>query len=136
MRAYVLDANAVIRYLECGKDWERVRALFESASKEEVKLYISVINWGEILYTLARKTGLPKATATMRTLQLALETIPAGEAETEAAVAVKHNFKLGYGDSFAAALAMRLNATLVPADPDFEKLGKRIKLLALARHGG
>jgi len=31
-------------------------------------------------------------------------------------------------------LAMRRKATLVTADPDFEKLGKRLKVMALTRH--
>jgi predicted nucleic acid-binding protein len=41
---------------------------------------------------------------------------------------------LGYADCFAAALAMRRDATLVTADPDFVKLGKQLKILALPRH--
>jgi hypothetical protein len=31
---------------------------------------------------------------------------------------------------------MRMNATLVTADPDFEKVGKQLKVLALPRHSG
>jgi predicted nucleic acid-binding protein len=43
-------------------------------------------------------------------------------------------YKLGLADSFAAELAMRTRATLVTADPDFSKLGKQFKVLALPRH--
>jgi predicted nucleic acid-binding protein len=43
-------------------------------------------------------------------------------------------YKLGLADCFAAELAMRKGATLVTADPDFAKLGKQLKLLALPRH--
>jgi predicted nucleic acid-binding protein len=136
LKTYVLDANAVIRYLESGKDWEKVKALFARTADEDIKLFISVINWGEVLYTVAKKVGLSKAMATMKTLSTVLETVPAGEAETEAAVTLKHNFKLGYADSFAAALAIHKNGTLVTADPDFSKLGKRLKVIALARHAG
>jgi hypothetical protein len=31
-------------------------------------------------------------------------------------------------------LALRTNATLVTSDPDFGKLGKRVRILALSRH--
>jgi predicted nucleic acid-binding protein len=130
----VLDANAVIRYLEFGRDWEKVRTLFERTAEEDIKLFISVINWGEVIYTTAKKVGLSKAISDINTLSSALETIPAGEAETEAAVSLKHNFKLGYADSFAAALALSRNATLVTADPEFAKLGKRLKVMTLRRH--
>jgi hypothetical protein len=34
---------------------------------------------------------------------------------------------LGHADSFAAMLAVTLKATLVSADPSFEKLGKTLK---------
>ena len=66
----------------------------------------------------AKKAGLERAVAYLKTLGTTIDIIPAGEADTEAAVAVKHNYKLGYADSFAAALAIRLNATLVTADPN------------------
>jgi predicted nucleic acid-binding protein len=45
-------------------------------------------------------------------------------------------YKLGLADCFAAELAIRLGATLVTADPEFAKLGKQLKVLALPRHTG
>ena len=136
MNAYVLDTNAVIRYLFRSGDFERVAALFEKAAAEECRLYISVINWGEVIYTIAKVIGFEKAIADLKTLGFRLQTVDADELETEAAAKLKFHNKLGYADSFAAALAMRLNATLVTADPDFTKLGKKLKVMALARHGG
>jgi predicted nucleic acid-binding protein len=135
MKLYVLDANAVIRYMNHSMDSQRVKTLFDRAKAGKNKLVISAVNWGEVLYTLAKRTGIPQAAEDLKTLGVAMETIPVGEADTEAAATLKHNFKLGYADSFAAALAMRLNGTLVTADPEFAKLGKRLKLMALARHG-
>jgi predicted nucleic acid-binding protein len=58
----------------------------------------------------------------------------ADEAVSEAAATVKFHFRLGYADCFAAELAMRMDATLVTTDPDFAKLGKQLKVLALPRH--
>ena len=43
-------------------------------------------------------------------------------------------YKLGLADCFAAELAIRTGATLVTADPEFAKLGKQLKVLALPRH--
>jgi predicted nucleic acid-binding protein len=43
-------------------------------------------------------------------------------------------YKLGLADCFAAELATRTGATLVTADPEFAKLGKQLKVLALPRH--
>jgi len=135
MKVYVLDANAMVRFMNRTLDSHRIKALFDRASTGDVKLVISVVNWGEIIYTMAKRIGLATATADLKTLGAALETADVEEDMAEEAAALKFNFKLGYGDSFAAALAIRMNATLVTADPDFAKLGKRIKLMQLARHG-
>jgi len=43
------------------------------------------------------------------------------------AAALKLRYKLGDADSFAALLAIERKATLVSADPDFEKVGKSLK---------
>lgn len=132
VKLYVLDANAVFRFLEHGRDWERVKALFEKASRGESRLFISVVNWGEVLYSLAKRAGLNQAKADLKALSLFLESVPVGETQSEAAATIKYQYKIGYGDCFAAALAMRVNGTLVTADPDFAKLGKRLRMLQLA----
>ncbi|HEX4319952.1 MAG TPA: PIN domain-containing protein [Acidobacteriaceae bacterium] len=136
MKLYVLDANAVVRYMTRGKDWDRVDALFEKARAGRLRLLISVVNWGEAIYTLAKPIGLPKVMADLRILGAALETVSVEEDMAEEAATLKYNFKLGYGDSFAAALALRMNATLVSADPDFVKLGKRLKWMPLQPYKG
>ncbi len=134
MKVDVLDANAVIRYLSNGIGEEKVAALIHRAAKGEARLLISVINWGEVLYTLARLAGLSRATTDLKSLSAFVESVAADEAHVEAAAALRLHYRLGYADCFAASLAMRMNATLVTTDPDFAKLGKRLKVLALPRH--
>ena len=134
MKAYILDANAVIRYLSNGIGEEKVASLVRRAAKGEVRLLISVINWGEVLYTLARLAGLSQATKDLKSLSSLVESAIVDEALTESAATIRLHYKLGYADCFAAALTMRMNATLVTADPDFAKLGKQLKVLALPRH--
>ena len=61
------------------------------------------------------------------------------EARAETAIQaaeLKHRHRLGCADSFAALLAMERKAILVSADPDFEKLGKSLKLMKLQPHTG
>jgi ribonuclease VapC len=134
MKIYVLDANAVIRLLLNSAGAERIARLVETAAKGESSLVMSVINWGEALYTIGRSVGLERATADLKTLSPAIEIVIVDEALTESAAQIRLHYKLGYADCFAAALALRRGATLVTADPDFLKLGKRLKILALPRH--
>jgi len=133
MKNYVLDASAAVRYLTNGVGGEKVDALIRRAHKDEVNLLITAVNWGEALYVLAPTIGLNKATSDLKTLSAVVELVIVDEALAEAAASVKFHYKLGYADCFAAALALRMNATLVTTDPDFSKLGKGLKVLSLRR---
>lgn len=133
MKIYVLDASAAIIFLSKGANFERVAALMKKAATGEARLFISVVNWGEVLYSLGKKEGLNKAKADLMALGALVESVAVDEALAEAAAGVRLHFRLGYADCFAAALAMRMDATLVSTDPDFSKLGRRLKVLALPR---
>jgi predicted nucleic acid-binding protein len=133
LKHYVLDANAVMRYLTGGPGAERVDTLFSKAQRGDVQLSISVINRGEVLYNLAKRVGILKAIEDLRTVGHFVESVPVTEEHADGAATMKFMYKLGYGDCFAAHLATRLGATLVTADPEFAKLGKQLKVLALPR---
>jgi len=134
VRQYVLDANAITRYLTKGSGIEKLDSLFAQARQGDAHLSISVINRGEVLYQLARRAGLQEATKTLQALARSTESVGITEEQADAAAALKFIYKLGYADCFAAELAMRTGATIVTADPDFAKLGKQLKILALPRH--
>lgn len=134
MKQYVLDANAVMRYLSNESGEEKVALLIRMAARGEARLRISVINWGEAFYSLAKLAGLNKAARDLRALGAIVEPVAVDIAQAESAATLKFRYKMGYADSYAAELAMRTGATLVTADPDFVKLGKQLKVLALPRH--
>lgn len=75
-----------------------------------------------------------KATEALQTIARSIESVEIAEEQADAAAALKFIYKLGFADCFAAELAMRTGATLVTADPEFAKLGKKLKILALPRH--
>jgi ribonuclease VapC len=132
MKTYVLDASAVMGFLTHGTGEEKVNALIHRTAKGDVRLVISVVNWGEVLYSLAKVTGIGQATADLKAMGVFVESVVADESLAEAASMVRHHYRLGYADCFAAALAIRMNATLVTSDPDFAKLGKKLKIMALS----
>jgi predicted nucleic acid-binding protein len=133
MKEYVLDANAVIRYFGVGdgQGGEKVRGLFEQAERNQAHLSMSVINLGEVLYVLLKHIGEQRAFQYIQALQHAVTLIDADANKTIEAATLKHQYKLGYADSFAAALALSSKATLVSADPSFEKIGKSLKWMKL-----
>ncbi len=135
MKHYVLDANAVLRYLAVGdgQGGEKVRGLFEQAERNQAQLSMSVINMGEVFYILLKHIGEQRSLHYIQVLQHAVTMIDADANSTIDAATLKHQYKLGYADSFAAALALASKATLVSADPSFEKIGKSIKWMRLPK---
>lgn len=135
MKEYVLDANAVIRYFAVGdgQGGDKVRGLFEQAERNQARLSMSVINMGEVFYILLKHIGEQRALHYVQVLQHAVTMIDADANRTIEAATLKHQYKLGYADSFAAALALESKATLVSADPSFEKVGKALKWMRLPK---
>jgi predicted nucleic acid-binding protein len=133
VKEYVLDANAVIRYLQVGNasGGEKVRHLFEQAERGQASLLMSVVNMGEVLYILMKFVGEQTAVRHIKTLQHAIAMVQVDTAQGIQAATLKFQYKLGYADSYAAALALQRKATLVSADGSFQKLGKLIRWLKL-----
>ncbi len=133
MKEYVLDANTLIRFLKVGKGGggERVEVLFEDAQKGHASLFISVVNFGEVFYVLLRYMDEPSANRRVETMERAVSIVAVDRQRALHAAALKHKYKLGYADSYAAALALERGATLVSADPEFERCGRTLKWLRL-----
>ncbi len=135
MKDYILDANAVLRYLDAvnAGGGEKVQELFLQAQRNQARLSMSVVNLGEVFYILIGKVGEQRALHYLRVLQHAVNVVEADLGRTIQAARLKHQYKLGYADSFAAALATSMKATLVSADPTFEKMGKSLKWMRLPK---
>ncbi|MFZ0520957.1 MAG: type II toxin-antitoxin system VapC family toxin [Candidatus Acidiferrales bacterium] len=136
MRRYVLDANAVLIYFGDRNGAKRVQSLLQESLHLHSPLLMSAVNWGEVIYSVWKRGGETEArTVEKNAARLPLLILPADRERAANAAEVKARHDLGYADSFAAALALEYSATLVTADPEFAKLGKRLAVLALPRHG-
>ena len=136
MKSYVLDANALIRYFRHTPGSEIVYDLFQGAKAGQISLSISVVNLTEVVYVLSRYIRQQEAVRLVAATRSELEPMAVDEQVALDTAAVRIRCKMGLADCFAAELAMRLGATLVTADPEFEKLGRSLKVLALPRHVG
>lgn len=135
MRRYVLDANALLIHFTNRPGANRVEALFREALRYQAPLSMSAINWGEAMYSAWKQSGEEYARRFAREAEtLPLVILNVDRERATRAAELKAAQGLGYADSFAAALALELAATLVTSDPEFSKIGKRLKLLALPRH--
>ena len=61
MKTHVLDANALYRFLQNGPGADLVEQLFKVARSASSMVSMSVINWGEVYYTITREAGIAAA---------------------------------------------------------------------------
>jgi predicted nucleic acid-binding protein len=134
VKQYVLDANALVRLFRNAPGVSVVDDLVKQAKVGRARLSISVVNLTEVFYVLARYFGPEKALDCIDKARRVVEPVPVYEQAALDTAILRNRYKLGLADCFAAKLAIRIGATLVTADPEFAKLGKQLKILALPRH--
>jgi predicted nucleic acid-binding protein len=129
MKTTVLDASAMLAYFLDEPGAEKVEHLFQAAAEADRPVFISAVNWAEVLYKMERKQG--KAgyeTARQFERTTPLETVPVDRELAESAALLKNEYDLGLADAFAAAVAKNKKAELVTSDHDFKPVEKEIKI--------
>jgi predicted nucleic acid-binding protein len=126
---YVLDASSLLRFLDDEAGAGRIEDLLNKARTSGNQLLLSAINWGEVVYVLARAHGPVKARPVVdRLASLPLKIVSVTPYHAEEAAWFKEEFKVPYADAFAGALARHERVTLVTADYDFKSVGAAIKV--------
>jgi predicted nucleic acid-binding protein len=129
VKATVLDASALLAMFFGEPGVEKMRELFHKASEADRPVFISAVNWAEVLYKMERKqgkAGLDTARQFERTTPL--EAAPVDRDMAETAAGLKNEHGLGLADAFAAALAKSKKAELVTADTEFKSVEKEIRI--------
>jgi len=130
MKRIVLDASALMTFFDGRPGAAKVEALITNAAEGKCQLLMSVVNWGEVYYSVWRAKGPGTARKIATDIaQLPIELVDAGYELTKLAAELHADHKLPYADCFAAALAAARKASLATSDPDFAKLERRLTLL-------
>jgi predicted nucleic acid-binding protein len=126
----ILDAWAVMAWLEGETPArKRVSALFAAASEQRVALSISMIDVGEIFYSIARRRGATAAEeflAEFGTFPVAI--ITPGRKQILEAARLKARFPISYADAFAMQAAIEADALLVTGDHEIQDVSARAGL--------
>ncbi len=131
MATKILDSHALIAFFEDEPGADLVEELIHRASLDRLKLFMSVINWGEVYYNTMREVSQAAAEARVQEIaSLPIEVVGLGDDFnlTRQAAIYKATYRLSYADAFAAALAKEKKAELVTGDPEFKELQKEIKI--------
>jgi predicted nucleic acid-binding protein len=120
---FVLDTFALLAYLQDEPGAARVETLLENASREKCRLFVSIINLGEMLYIIERRNGVAVAQDALALIrQLPIEILPADEQMVFAAAHIKASHALSYADAFAVAAAAHEGAVILTSDPEFKSI--------------
>lgn len=127
--AFVLDSFALLAYLQDEPVASHIEKLLENAGKEKCRLFLSMINLGELLYITERRGGVAKAQDALALIrQLPIEIVPVDEQIVFAAAHIKANHAISYADCFAVATAIQENAIFITGDPEFQSVEAIVKV--------
>lgn len=128
----VLDAHAVIVYLEKEPGYEKVRDALSRATETGRPLFMTSVNWGEVYYGTKREKGESIAEEVIRILDsFPIEVVDVDKTLAKQAGSYKAEKKMSYADCFAAALAKVKKGELITGDKEFKEVGADIKILWL-----
>ena len=131
MATMVLDAHALMVLFNDEPGADEVEKILVKAESGTPRLLMSVINWGEIYYSIMR--GASQEIADSKAHEIAgmpLELVPVDARDLELvreAAIFKATKKMSYADCFAAALAKTRNAELVTGDREFKVVEGELK---------
>ena len=135
----VLDSWAILAWLQGDDTGEIVRDLIswvdgDGAAGEKVqtrwgegirppKLFVSLINLGEVFYILGQRRGEKEARETIEEIRSSvIGVVPVSEQLIFEAAALKIKYPIAYSDSFAVATTTALSGALVTGDPELRSV--------------
>lgn len=129
MASKVLDSYALMAFFEDEPGADLVRELILKAEENRVNLLMSVVNLGEVWYSIARTNSPEVADQYIGEIKgMAIEIVNGDWTLTRQAAAFKAGGNISYADCFAAALAKLKKAELVTGDREFQALEGEIKI--------
>jgi len=132
MATMVLDAHALMVLFNDEPGAEEVEKILLKAESGNPTLLMSVVNWGEIYYSILRGASQEMAEAKAHEIAgMQIELVPVDADDLELvrqAAAFKATRKMSYADCFAAALAKIKNAELITGDREFKQLARDVKI--------
>jgi predicted nucleic acid-binding protein len=132
MTTMVLDAHALMVLFNDEPGADEIEKILIKAETGSPKLLMSVVNWGEIYYSILRGASQEMAEAKAHEIAgMQIELVPVDADDLELvrqAAAFKATRKMSYADCFAAALAKIKNAELITGDREFKQLARDVKI--------
>ena len=129
---FVLDSFALLAYLQAEPASLKVKEVLKQVRDGDAEVFLSLINLGEIVYTVERKLGEDTSREVLQdVLTLPIEIAEVTMERVLSAAHIKGRFPISYADAFAVALAREMSATLITGDPEFKRVESLVKIIWL-----
>lgn len=129
MATKVLDSWVLMALFNDEPAADAAEKILEQATSERHKLLMSVVNWGEVYYSVMRGASAEMAEQKAKEMDaMPIEIVNADAHLTKQAAIYKATHKMSYADCFGAALAKARNAEFVTGDPEFHEVEHEIKI--------
>ncbi len=129
MKGFILDSYALIAYFEDEPGAYNIEKVLMQAEKDRLDILMSIVNWGEVYYSIYRSKGEEKAEETLLIIeQLPIEVVEVDRNLMYQVARLKAKNSIAIGDCFAAALAVSMDYPVLTGDKEFEKLKHSIKI--------
>jgi ribonuclease VapC len=125
----VLDAYAMMAFLEGEPGAETVRNLFVQSVRGEMHLVVTAVNLGEVYYNIARTNSLEIADRLVEKLtDMPVEIVSVDWELARQAARLKAETPIAFADCFAAALAQLRDCPVITGDKEFQRLEQQVQV--------
>ena len=123
MKRILFDAHAILKWTQKEQGYQKVRSLLIACREQSTLGYMNQINVGEVYYKTIRAVGLEEAKKFLENFfRLPLSIINPDSELIWKASEIKAEYSISYADCFAAATALRYEASILTGDPEFKKI--------------
>ena len=123
MKRILFDAHPILKWVQKERGYQKVKSLLLDCRDQSAVGYINQINLGEVYYKTIRAVGLEEAKKFLENFfRLPLTIILPDSELIWKASEIKAEHSISYADCFAAATALRYEATILTGDPEFKKI--------------
>jgi len=131
-KKFVLDAYPLLVFLKKQKNWEKISDLLSKGIKNELNIMITVVNLGEVYYSVLKDAGTEAAETVIDSVNyLSISIVESNWELAKQAAIYKSKGGISYADCFAASLAKREKAILITGDKEFLQLKNEIEILLI-----
>jgi predicted nucleic acid-binding protein len=132
---YVLDASAILRYLDGEAGADRVAKIIKGHLAGKRQVIVSAIHWGEVAGITFKKHGKQLSDVVLTRLRaFGFEIVPATAEQAVSSAHIKVQYGIPYADAFGVALAaISSEHVLVTADFDVKPAAAAVQIEFLPR---